>query len=237
MVWRFEVTADNADDLGVLSHLFSDDDPRVERTAEHGELVTELIDPDAAPSTAIEEAAVLLDRMNGFAGTVDLQQGCCELTGRHTEPSGEPGAVARPGAVAVSTRVLPSAAAADGQSAPALPGPAVIRRADEDPAVADLLYLMANHPRDWFTLYKLYEIIEHEIGKRGITARGWATKKQLKRFVASANHPGLSKHDARHARAKGSPPSPSLLMALDEAAQLAITMAHEFLIERSQHPS
>lgn len=236
MVWRFEVTAHNADDLGVLSHLFSDDDPRVERTAEHGELVTELIDPDAAPSTAIEEAAVLLDRMNGFAGTVDLQQGCCELTGHDTEPSGESGDVIRGVGIPSSERFGLGTVTVAGQDAQAPPGPAVIRRAGEDPAVADLLYLMANRPRDWFTLYKLYEIIKSEIGDIGITDRGWATGNQLDRFTASANHPDLSKHDARHARQKGSPRSQSF-MALDEGARLAITMAHGFLIERSQQPS
>lgn len=236
MSWRFGITAANAADVGVLCTLFSEDDLRIERSANSHELVTALIDAGAAPSEAFEAAEPLLQRMNGYARTVDDEQGTCRLAGTWMSPAGETGHILRGTAIPSSARVGLATVAVSGQDPPPVLGPAVIRCADEDLAVADLLYLMANHPRDWFTLYKLYEIIKSEIGDIGITDRGWATGNQLDRFTASANHPGLSKHDARHARAKGSPRSQSF-MALDEAAQLAITTTHRFLIERSQHPS
>jgi hypothetical protein len=42
-------------------------------------------------------------------------------------------------------------------------------------------------------------------GLKKVAAEGWATEADINRITASANHPGISGDDARHARMKGAP--------------------------------
>ena len=82
-----------------------------------------------------------------------------------------------------------------------------MKLAEQDPDVADVLRVLGQPgPLDWYDIYKAWEIVERAMGgSNQVEARGWATMADINRLTASANHPGISGDEARHARMKGSP--------------------------------
>ena len=86
-------------------------------------------------------------------------------------------------------------------------GPRYVKLAAQDPDVADALRVLGqSEALDWYDIYKAWEIVEHAVGGwRQVEARGWATKADIDRLTASANHPGISGDKARHARMPGTP--------------------------------
>jgi hypothetical protein len=73
---------------------------------------------------------------------------------------------------------------------------------------------------DWYDVYKAWEIVEHAAGGMPkVGARGWATKADIERLTASANHPEISGDDARHARMAGTPGA-TRTMSMSEANAL-----------------
>jgi hypothetical protein len=90
-------------------------------------------------------------------------------------------------------------------------GPIYLAKADRDPAVREVLQLLAGDHPDWFTLYKVMEIIQADAG--GLDAL--TKKSDISAFGASANRADVSGEAARHARQKGA--TPRQTMSLDEA--------------------
>ena len=83
--------------------------------------------------------------------------------------------------------------------------PRYAKVAEQDADVADALRVLGQPGElDWYDVYKAWEIVEHAVGGMPkVAARGWATKADIERLTASANHPGISGDDARHARTAG----------------------------------
>ncbi len=80
------------------------------------------------------------------------------------------------------------------------------------PGVSEDFYL-AMYFRDkeketlsWFELYKVYEIIEHNVDRKEIIKRGWATGKKLERFTRTANSRSAAGVWARHGVETSQPP-------------------------------
>lgn len=86
-----------------------------------------------------------------------------------------------------------------------------------DGAVAKALRLMARPDyKSWVGLYRLYELIEADVGGRNaLTEYGWSTVRAIERFKHSANSIAVAGDAARHGRETGLPPKQP--MALDEA--------------------
>jgi len=84
-----------------------------------------------------------------------------------------------------------------------------------DETVAKALRLLAN-ATDWVGLYRLYEVMEEDIGgERKLVRRPWCPAARLKRFKQSANSPTVAGDTARHGTEPGDPPRDP--MSLDEA--------------------
>lgn len=82
----------------------------------------------------------------------------------------------------------------------------------------EMVMFLVNNPefRTWVTLYKVYEIIDHNIG---IKTQGWLTKRQRNLFKRSANHPAASSvHEFRHGIQKIVPPQHPMI--IDDAVNL-----------------
>jgi hypothetical protein len=74
-------------------------------------------------------------------------------------------------------------------------------------AVAKVYRLIALKGLDWVNLFRVYEILRHDIGGEGnIVTKGWATTTQLSAFRSGANRPDVSGDDARHGVLPGPPP-------------------------------
>ena len=97
-----------------------------------------------------------------------------------------------------------------------------------DKKVAKALRLFGTNKHDWVSLYRLYEVIEEDIGgTEKIPRKKWATKKSIKRFKHTANSPTAIGDAARHGKQKNLPPKNP--MKLNEAKCLIEFILHNWL--------
>lgn len=111
--------------------------------------------------------------------------------------------------------------------------PSWVRLGLADPKVAKALRLLGTQEHNWGNLYRIYEVIEEDVGKiDNITQYGWATKTSIKRFKHTANSPGAIGDASRHGKEPTSPPSDP--MALSEARALVQVLLHNWLRWKTQ---
>ncbi len=92
----------------------------------------------------------------------------------------------------------------------------LLNLAKDDKAVADALHFFRENT--WINLYKVYEIIKDDVGKKDVIIRnGWLTKNELNRFTRTAQSRAALGDAARHASNKPPPPQP---MPFHEAESL-----------------
>lgn len=85
--------------------------------------------------------------------------------------------------------------------APADKIPGWVRLGLSEEKVAKALRLFGTNEHDWVSLYRLYEVIEADIGGIGeIVSKGWATKTSVKRFKHTANSPNTVGDASRHGK-------------------------------------
>ena len=103
-----------------------------------------------------------------------------------------------------------------------------INAASKNPNVEKALRLIGTDEHDWISLYRLYEVIEADVGGIDkIVSEGWATKKTIKRFKHTANSPGAIGDSARHGKESSDPPADP--MDLGEAVSLVKVILHNWL--------
>jgi hypothetical protein len=239
-------------DLDSLARHFSTGDPRVVVNEEGSFLESAdfegLIDD---VGRLVEIAGMHLARLNGYAVIQDsgfekvgLQHRFIreDETGKHVHVALGATLRARAHVTAEAVVVLADTAEArataydagttDSTSGEPVPPDSVkyLSLAASNRDVAELLELLGGSDRlMWVELYKAYEIIRGALGngQGGLVAAGWTSKRDLGRFTGSANHPGASGSDARHARQSGGPPAD--VMTLGEAQQYIRQLAQQWL--------
>lgn len=77
----------------------------------------------------------------------------------------------------------------------------------------------------WVDLYKVFEIIRHNIRPDDFVSRRWVARADLNTFTPSANRPDVSGLSARHARLPGGPPTRT--MTLPEAQLLIARLSRD----------
>lgn len=163
------------------------------------------------PSDFRDTASSLLARINGAARVLDPEYRPVRLKGPYTDSEGR-GNVAVLGVAAEASVAFGMATISiEGvpQKPPPSPAPDLARLAEQHPDVAEVFGLMAGDDvLDWFTLYKVYEIVRHNVGgsnegeaQRILSEKGWVLDSQIKVFRDSANSPEISGKAARHGRA------------------------------------
>lgn len=105
--------------------------------------------------------------------------------------------------------------------------------ASSNPAVAKALRLHAEpDSKSWVGLYRLYEVIEADVGGQVLLAKcGWGTDKQLRRFKHSANSVSVAGDAARHGKEVEEPPK--YPMSLDEATAYVEYVLQAWLTHKS----
>jgi len=93
------------------------------------------------------------------------------------------------------------------------------------PDVNEALHHLANET-NWFNLYKVYEIIEHDVGKK--TLDTW-TQGQNDDFTYSANNAHASQYAARHSSVRYRPSQKRKSLAPAEAAELITNVFLQWL--------
>lgn len=108
------------------------------------------------------------------------------------------------------------------------PIPEWINIAQNDENVAKVLRLMGKGSIDWVGLYRIYDVIEHDVGGiPNIVSNGWTSRNQIERFRHTANSVGAIGDLARHGvETTDPPPNP---MPFSEAESLINTIIHNWL--------
>jgi len=196
-------------DLETLVDLFKAGDPGVGQDSSEGYFLESSALVDSSDQLDQGAAQALLRRVNGIARAADQSFRPVRLRGRYTAPDGTTSVVIFADVAEGRSRAFAGTVLINGVAPPEPPpkGPRYARLADQDADVADILRVLGQpDPLDWYDVYKVWEIVEHAVGgAKQVVARGWASKADAERFTASANHPGISGDEARHARMKGAP--------------------------------
>lgn len=172
--------------------------------------------PDAAAVQTV--AAHLLREINGAAKLIDATFRAVELQDRFSDAAGVHVVLAAATLEARSRLSVGAITVRDAQGnvvpTPAreqTKAPVYLDLADREPAVREVLQMLSDHHPDWYTLYKIMEVVQADAG--GLTA--FATKREISAFGASSNHPQVSGEAARHARQTGGMPRHT--MTIEEA--------------------
>lgn len=109
------------------------------------------------------------------------------------------------------------------------PIPNWLSTAKKDNSVAKALRLFGSGAYDWVNLYRIYEVIEDDMGGlKNIVKEGWVTEKMIKHFKHTANSPGAIGDDSRHGTESTTPPRDPML--LSEAKSFVMTLFRNWLV-------
>jgi hypothetical protein len=174
-----------------------------------------------------QRAEQTVREMNGAARVLDSSFRTVHLVGRYKRGSFVQIVVSDTLEIRSHATVSGIVGAGSGQAPPPPDpvGPKFVALADTSPPVAEVLAILGTPaPLGWFELYKLYEIVRHEMDP---IPAGWTSNADLKAFTASANRHDVSGADARHARSSGQPPRRT--MALADARGYIMRLTHQWL--------
>lgn len=97
--------------------------------------------------------------------------------------------------------------------------------AEEDEIVKNVFRQITDFEHNWINLYKVYEIVNKDAGKKKIEQ--WITKDKISQFTHTANSQSAIGDDARHGVDKHAPPKEP--MSLYEADALIMTLLQKWL--------
>jgi hypothetical protein len=99
------------------------------------------------------------------------------------------------------------------------------------------VFRLYTQPLDWVGLYRIYEVIEHDMKGVGdaIVLKGWAKKTEINRFKHTSNSPGAVGDNARHGKEDSQPPKKP--MPLHEARNLVERLTGLWLKSKAQRMS
>jgi hypothetical protein len=225
-------------DLETLRELFRAGDPFVAQDSADRYYLESSALQDSDGQIDQNAADALVKRINGVGRTADQGFRPVHLSGRYTAPDGTTSVVVLGATAGARAKVTAAAVVMEGGfpvPEPPPRGPRYVKLAEQDPDVADVLRVLGQPwLLDWYDVYKAWEIVEHAVGGwRQVVARGWATKTDIDRLTASANHPGISGDEARHARMSGTP-GPNRRMTMSEADDLVRRLVASWV---ESHPS
>jgi hypothetical protein len=219
MGWKAHLEGHNFD-LESLAEHFASGDPRVFKKDDGSYLLESAGFDHCVDAVAVKAVAEgLLATMNGAAKAANPSYQPVAV-GSHFRNDTGLHAVVLAGTAVARSRVYPAAVTGGVPGTPSAPTAKdwhALSATDAD--VRDALRILGMSDLDWIDLYKVYEVIKHDVGGEvGITRAGWANASEISAFGASANRPDVSGDQARHARLPGSPPKRT--MSLPEARQL-----------------
>lgn len=101
--------------------------------------------------------------------------------------------------------------------------------AEEDEIVKNVFRQFRDFEHNWINLYKVYEIVKKDAGKKNKIDRieQWITNKKISQFTHTANSQSASGDDARHGVDHNDPPKEP--MSLSEAVALIRNLLKQWL--------
>ncbi|MEG4813763.1 hypothetical protein [Microcoleus sp. K5-D4] len=102
-----------------------------------------------------------------------------------------------------------------------------MKLAEEDEIVKNVFRLITEFEPNWINLYKVYEIVKKDAGKKKIEQ--W-TKNKISQFTHTANSQSAIGDDARHGVDQNQNDPPKEPMPLSEAKALIMTLLQKWLL-------
>ena len=233
------VLAGDAADLRSLSSSFADGDPAIlERDGEYvfrWSVLDGLSDVAQVKATADEQIARLSGSASLILGAIEpikVAQVILVSDDGSRSIYGFPDPVVWNFRMSVPTVQIRKADGTVKIHRPADPVKAWLAVAESSEDVARALRLSEGREHDWVELYRLLEIVEASVTRKGITDAGWATMSQLKRFCHTANSLEAAGDAARHGREQKPPPQRP--MTLNDARELIRRVVRQWLDTESQ---
>lgn len=233
MTWRVQISGEKLD-LEALSKSFTDDDLRLVAEDNKYFLESKKFESTSASDEVLKMAGYFLAVLSGVAR---LAYGArTPLTPDHVfhiRPDGGKDVFVHLTETLHLRAVLSNVTVITSDGSKVMietPDPALswARVADKDEAVSKALRLFGIDAKDWVGLYRLFEVIEQDVGGiRQIDAAGWATEDSLRRFKHTANSPAITGDLARHGKENTQPPKNP--MNLSEARSLIEVILHSWL--------
>ncbi|MGZ4999888.1 MAG: hypothetical protein ACXV7F_06270 [Methylomonas sp.] len=101
----------------------------------------------------------------------------------------------------------------------------------QDTAVTKVMRLFAApDAKTWVGLFRIYEVIEAEVGSQQLKKKNWGSRTDLKRFKHSANSVKVGGDMARHGKENSVPPSNP--MTVEEAFAYVNYLMHAWLASK-----
>jgi hypothetical protein len=198
-------------DLEALTVMLSSGDVRVvyDDAKDAYYLTAPTIDDPEQPGRFDSPATALIGRVNGLARSRSARYRPVKLTTHYTDADGKDRQIVS-ATFAVTLRPLIGFLVGGGDGVaiadPPSPWPARLTLADSNTDVAEVLEIMGRAELlGWVELYKVHEIVREPTKPTKIPDLGWTDKTTDSAFTGSANLPGVSGSDARHARMEGAP--------------------------------
>ena len=218
MTWQAYLKGD-AFDLDTLTNLFPIGEVRVQRDAEGVYVTGPLLDATTSAGDALRVAKEWLPMLNSAARVLESSFRPVEVQGSIV---GEDGNRHLFSEAHLNLRVqFTGSGTVDPPNVPPLMprGTELMQRAAADHNLAEAMVHISGFRVDWGELYKAYEVLKDAAGgSNGLSRRTGVSKRRLKAFTGSANHPAISGTDGRHARPSGPPPKDT--MTIEEARAL-----------------
>jgi len=111
---------------------------------------------------------------------------------------------------------------------PADPIPGWMILANSNEIVQKVLRLFGKGVNNWVSLYRVYEVIKHDMGgDANIVGKEWTTQRQIDRFRRTANSVVAAGDDSRHGVETNDPPQNP--MSLPEAISFIEYLVHNWI--------
>jgi hypothetical protein len=234
MAWEVQLTGDPTD-LQTLADTFKGGEIQVAQSGNEYVLRSSQFEPlDSAAS--VREAAIEL--VTALSGSARLALGAREAIGvgpavYRVGPDGKRDTTVLVGLAVSHERALPITVVHGTKiHRPADPISKWLPLATQDPVVAKALRLRNANDLDWVDLYRLYEVIENDVGCP-MHQLGWASRNELERFARTANSVAAAGDKARHGVERTDPPRKP--MSLSHARELIDRIMNAWLAWKASH--
>lgn len=236
MSWCVEVTGDRAD-LNILAESMSDSSTSI--TLEEDKFILRSNAFDDLEK-ARDVAGKAKDILSTLSGAVRLKLGghtSMAIGGiyRQRDSGGRDYfLMAEPGQIKL--RVFPptiTVTSGDGTkeiNRPADQVDRLLKLASNDDRVAKALRLRDDDDPGWVELYRIYEVVDSDVGRSKIVANGWASTSDISLFKHTANSVTAAGDGARHGKETNTPPSNP--MTLSRAKKLIDAVLEAWLADK-----
>ncbi len=234
MAWEVQLTGDPTD-LQMLADTFTGGAIQIAQSGKEYVLRSSQFERLDSAASVRESAIELVTALSGSARLALGAQEAIDVGAAvyRVGPDGKRDITVLVGQAVLHARALPITVVHGTQiHRPADPISKWLPLVTQDLVVAKALRLRNAGDLDWVDLYRLYEVIENDVGHL-MHQLGWASRNELERFARTANSVAAAGDKARHGVERTDPPRKR--MSLSHARELIDRIMKAWLAWKASH--